>query len=378
LTAKGATSTFGVAGTTTGIVTIASSTATGSVSLTPASAASAFTLTLPAITDTLVALTATQTLTNKTLTSPTLTTPALGTPSAGVLTNCTGYLLNELAAATGGATIANGNNPLVWNWDLTGSAVYGMTFGETTAAVGSNTILLLAATQAGSTAVPLVVENSLTGSQTGPGALEITPTWNTSGVVGGALIVSVTNTASGTGSLLASFLVGGTSQWKVDKVGNSTQPGTVTGTQLISTIASGTAPLVVTSPTLVANLNAAAVGGITVSGTPSAGNVLTATSSSAADWAAPAAAPNFAGSEVPSGSITGTTGSDGNPTFTLAHTPVANSLQLFKNGVRMILGAGKDYTLSTNTITFLAPNIPLAANLSTFLSADQLIADYRY
>lgn len=46
--------------------------------------------TLPDVTDTLVALTATQTLTNKTLTSPTLTTPVLGTPSSGTLTNCTG------------------------------------------------------------------------------------------------------------------------------------------------------------------------------------------------------------------------------------------------------------------------------------------------
>lgn len=48
------------------------------------------TFTLPDVSDTLVTLTATQTLTNKTLTSPTLTTPALGTPASGTLTNCTG------------------------------------------------------------------------------------------------------------------------------------------------------------------------------------------------------------------------------------------------------------------------------------------------
>jgi hypothetical protein len=370
--------TIGVAGTTTGILKIASSTATGSVSLTPASAASAFTLTLPAITDTLVALTATQTLTNKTLTSPTLTIPALGTPASGVLTNCTGYLLNELAAAGAANTIANGNYQQEWQWSLTSAGIAGMLFTESVASTGTpNSFLVDISTLAGSTIKPLVVGNSLTGSQT-LATLEIAPVWNTTGVVDAALLIDVTYTAAGVGSLLADFQVSNTSQWKVDKIGNSTQLGTVTATQLVSNIASGTAPLVVTSPTLVANLNAAAVGGITVTGTPTSGYVLTATSASAADWQASGSAPNFAGSEVPSGSITGTTGSDGNPTFTLAHTPVTNSLQLFKNGVRMILGAGKDYTLSTNTITFLAPNIPLAANASVFLSADQLIADYRY
>lgn len=49
------------------------------------------TFTLPDLSDTLVTLTATQTLTNKTLTSPTLTTPALGTPASGNLSNCTSY-----------------------------------------------------------------------------------------------------------------------------------------------------------------------------------------------------------------------------------------------------------------------------------------------
>lgn len=61
--------------------------------------------TLPDITDTLVVLTGTQTLTNKTLTSPTLTSPALGTPASGVLTNCTG----TASGLTAGTVTTNAN-----------------------------------------------------------------------------------------------------------------------------------------------------------------------------------------------------------------------------------------------------------------------------
>ena len=56
----------------------------------------------PGTSDTVVTLTATQTLTNKTLTSPILTTPALGTPSALVLTNATGLPAASVLAGTFG------------------------------------------------------------------------------------------------------------------------------------------------------------------------------------------------------------------------------------------------------------------------------------
>lgn len=54
-------------------------------------------------------------------------------------------------------------------------------------------------------------------------------------------------------------------------------------------------------------------------------------------------------SEIPSGSITGI-----NPTFTLTQVPV--TLILIKNG--LVQSVGVDYTISGNTITFLAGAIP--------------------
>jgi hypothetical protein len=74
---------------------------------------------------------------------------------------------------------------------------------------------------------------------------------------------------------------------------------------------------------------------------------------------------NFAESEIPSGTINGV-----NATFTLANTPVTNSLKLYRNGQRLAIGAGNDFTLSTNTITVLTTAIPK--------TGENFIADYRF
>lgn len=63
--------------------------------------------------------------------------------------------------------------------------------------------------------------------------------------------------------------------------------------------------------------------------------------------------------EVPSGSGTA---------FTLAHTPVSGTLQLFRGGARQQVGAGKDYTISGASIT-------LANTLNV---SEILLADYAY
>lgn len=63
--------------------------------------------------------------------------------------------------------------------------------------------------------------------------------------------------------------------------------------------------------------------------------------------------------EVPSGSGT---------TFTLAHTPLSGTLQLYRGGVRQQSGAGNDYTISGTTITFSV----------TVSAGEILLADYQY
>jgi hypothetical protein len=70
--------------------------------------------------------------------------------------------------------------------------------------------------------------------------------------------------------------------------------------------------------------------------------------------------------ETPIGTINGTTGSDGNATFTLRKTPIAGLPVIgFRNGVKMTNTS--DFTVSGFTITALAPNIPITGDSYVFV-----------
>ena len=151
-----------------------------------------------------------------------------GTGSAGqapTWSACSGSnatALSSVSAASTNATIANANNPIVWNWAQTSNSQAAFTFGETSAATETgDQEVIVTSTATGSTAVPLTVTDSLNSAQT-IAAVQILPTWNTTGVVDAALLVNVTNTASGAASKLFDLQVGGTSKMAVDKTGSIT------------------------------------------------------------------------------------------------------------------------------------------------------------
>jgi hypothetical protein len=149
----------------------------------------------------------------------------VGVASWGACGSGSSSALSAIVAATATNTIANGNfGAQIWNWAQTSNSQTAFTFGETTAATGTNDLELVVKTLAGSTAIPLSVISSLTGSQAIP-SLSVTPTWNTTGVVDAGIFENVTNTASGTGSLVLDLQVNGSSVLKTDQLGNVTAVG---------------------------------------------------------------------------------------------------------------------------------------------------------
>ena len=106
---------------------------------------------------------------------------------------------------------------------------------------------------------------------------------------------------------------------------------------------------------------------VSAAAAPTVGQVLVALSPSSAEWQDQFVGltdANIVENETPAGTIDGV-----NAVFTLAATPVAGTEQLYLNGIRRKEGAGNDYTISGDTITFNAGAIPI--------TGDSLLVDYR-
>lgn len=100
---------------------------------------------------------------------------------------------------------------------------------------GTNTFTTNTTVQNAASAVVAIGPSGLTGSQNIP-ALSISQVWNTSAVVDAALLVNVTNIASGAASKIFDVQLAGTTQFYVDKSGNAVAAGQlVTGNNLGTT-----------------------------------------------------------------------------------------------------------------------------------------------
>jgi hypothetical protein len=110
------------------------------------------------------------------------------------------------------------------------------TSGSTTGRGGNAVFTLGSAGGTGTAGAPgqfEVVGGTVGAANTTP-FINLTGTWNTTGVVDAAIFANITNTASGAASKLIDLQIGGASEFNVDKGGNGTFTGSIT-TPLIDT-----------------------------------------------------------------------------------------------------------------------------------------------
>lgn len=133
------------------------------------------------------------------------------------------------------------------------------------------------------------------------------------------------------------------------KTGNAVTRDALTG----DVTTSGNAATIANNAVTNAKMADAAIGiaELSATGTPSGTTFLRGDNT----WGTPTtglATSNFVTRETPSGSVNGS-----NTAFTLANTPTPGTEHVYLNGLLQEPGAGNDYTISTNTITYLTAPI---------------------
>jgi len=128
--------------------------------------------------------------------------------------------------------------------------------------------------------------------------------------------------------------------WNYGQYATATATGTVTSVSVVT--ANGFAGSVATSTSTPAITLTTSITGILV------GNGTAVSGATGANIVAPSSGHGLSNRETPSGTINGS-----NTSFTLANTPVSGMEMLFQNGILLVAGGGKDYTISSATITFV-------------------------
>lgn len=156
----------------------------------------------------------------------------LGAGAAGAATGNGGIggplSVNGGVGGAGGATSGTGGqgSDLNFTTGTGGNAAAGSTTGR-----GGDFVVSLASAGTGGTTIgrpgELQVAQNVLGASAVP-IINLQPTWNTTGIVDAAIRLAVTDTASNAASLLEDLIVGVTSEFKIQKNGNTTANGTIT------------------------------------------------------------------------------------------------------------------------------------------------------
>ncbi len=274
-----------------------------------------------------------------------------------ILTTCA-LAQNNLTQIRDTIYNANGtpfNGTVVITWNGYSTTVSGTISPLSTSARiynGALSVLLVPTTTAAAGSYYQVVYASSDGTAMWTETWQVPPSGNALSVSGVRTSSTTgTGTGTGTGSGSGSGTGTGSTQYATLPIAMSQVTGLTAGLNTINTAAT----------TLSNSLNTLTT---TVAGNTSTLSTLSATVTSLSNTVA--ALPSgssgsisvaFVDGEVPSGTLNGT-----NTNFTLSAAPVpAASLELYRNGI--VQASGTDYSLSSNTITFLAAGVPRAGDV---------------